>query len=589
MSLAMTEPVAQLRLFAGPVDATFVPGSDQVLGAWCFAGAALPDLDGDSPLPDEPFDHPDEVVADFKMICALANTMLDEFVVTLNARHGVDYDKRFWRIALMPGLIDILSLAWYRYREVMRFLDRPGEAPVHVLACRTEMEIDLRDYRDVFATTHGDPDYSAWVAAVILDGVAGDDARDITIERMVTPAGPIRRTAAKAVQKTTLQSVRDALRSRYFAIGTLANEFSLGLKVRSIIAEMTLAALLRFKPRRSSPDWPAVEPYNGPQPPQTFIDAARKIVAASLPSSVTSRFEELDRAARLHRYKPGRVRVLTSAFMFDDAQSMEVAHGVLAGEVLVAMQHGGPTGVMAAMQLSPETEFRFHRYITWGWSSHPNYPGQFLALPSPQLSGLARARRDPNGPIIFVSSCVRLLAGRLSFEGDIFNRNYAHREKFSFFAGLDEIARNKIAYRPYPAQPSSIPDAEIMRDRYPDMPVVGGNFHDALMGARAVVMESPGSTFYQAMAANIPVIAYWNEDAFHMTPEAKRIFDKFRAAGFVYGGGAAAANHLALVIDDIEGWWQQPEIQSAREEFCETYARVSRFWWVDWIKALWRL
>ncbi len=85
------------------------------------------------------------------------------------------------------------------------------------------------------------------------------------------------------------------------------------------------------------------------------------------------------------------------------------------------------------------------------------------------------------------------------------------------------------------------------------------------------------------------MIAYWNEDAFHMTPEAKRIFDKFRAAGVVYGDGATAADHLALVIDDIEGWWQQPEIQSAREEFCETYARVSRFWWVDWIKTLWRL
>lgn len=589
MSLAMPEALPKIRLFAGPVDGTYTADNDHVLGAWCFANGPLPDLSDPHAFPSEPFDKPEDVVADFKMICALANDFLADVSATLNTRHDVNYDQKFWRIVLMPSLIDILSLAWYRYREVMQFMDQNGNASIHVLAASTAPEIDLYDYKDIFAATHGNPSYSAWVSAVILAKMAESDAQQITIEPSKNMNAPIRGVRQSMPPQRALQKIRDMLRSRFFAIGTLANEFSLSLKFRSIAAELLLATLLKLKPKRASVDWTEPKLYQGPSVPEDFICVAKSIIEQSLPTSVTSRFAELDKVARRHRFKPGRVRVLTSAFMFEDSSSFEVAHAVSAGEILIAMQHGGPTGVMAAMQLSPETEFRFHRYITWGWSGHSEYDGQFLALSSPQLSEMSRARRTPSDDIIFVSSCVRLLAGRLSFEGDIFNRNFAHLEKFNFFDGLSKPLQKALLYRPYPKQLASIPDAEIMSDRYPDIPFVVGNFHDALMGARAVVMESPGSTFYQAMAANIPVIAYWNEDAFHMTPEAKQILDKFRVLGVVHASGADAAAQLVRVHEDIEAWWQQPDIQAVRNEFCETYAKVRRFWWLDWMKALWRL
>lgn len=589
MSLAMTKAISQTRLFAGPVDQTYAPECDHVLGAWCFAEGTLPDLENANAFPEEPFSSPDDVVTDFKMICALANELMEDISAILNAQHQVNYDQKFWRIVLMPSLIDILSLAWYRYREVQQFMMRFGDAPVEVMVASTSCQTELHDYKDVFTATHGSPSYSAWVSAMILEEFAASGAHQITTVPFKDGDGPICGARQSVTQKTKLQSLRNMLRNRHFAIGTLANEFSLGLKIRSITAELMLATLLKIKPKRGVAVWQEPKSYQGPKAPDDFVRIARRIIDVSLPTSVTSRFLELDRGAKAFRFKPGRIRVLTSAFMFDDALSFEVAHAVSAGEILIAMQHGGPTGVMAAMQLSPETEFRFHRYISWGWSDHCEYDGQFLALPSPQLSQMSRTRRAPSDGIIFVSSCVRLLAGRLSFEGDIFNRNFAHREKFKFFDALTAPLQKKLSYRPYPKQPASIPDSEIISERYPDMPFVGGNFHDALMGARAVIMESPGSTFYQAMASNIPVIAYWSEDAFHMTAEAKQIMDKFRSLGVVHTSGDDAAAKLAHVHNNIEDWWQQADIQAVRAEFCDTYARVRRFWWLDWIKALWRL
>jgi len=57
----------------------------------------------------------------------------------------------------------------------------------------------------------------------------------------------------------------------------------------------------------------------------------------------------------------------------------------------------------------------------------------------------------------------------------------------------------------------------------------------------------------------------------------------------VHYSGESAAAHIADVWDDVEGWWAQPDVIAAREMFCKQFAKTNRFWWWDWMKALWRL
>lgn len=585
----MSAEMTTHRLFAGPVNSTYRPSVDHVLGAWCLVEDMRLVHGGPDAYPSEPFTDPEQVVSDFDMICALANTLLEEISSELNAQHKVAYQACFWRIVLMPSLIDVLSLAWYRYREIVSFLEAHKRKSIEVLTSSPEREIELHDYRDVFVATHGNPSFSGWMAAVILDELKKTGTGDFSISEIFDGDECISNPRSAVATKTKLQKFRDLFRSRYFSIGTVANEFSLGLKLRSITTELLLTAVIRLKPKRKDEQWPGPREYNGPPAPSVFASVARRVAKQSLPLMLTSHFEEFDRLARGRRYKPGSLRVLTCDFLFDAPSAFDVAHAVSAGETLIGTQHGASTGVMAAMQLSPETEFRFHRYITWGWSSHPQYQGHFLPLPSPQLSELSRARRAPTKDIIFVSSCVRLLAGRMSFEGDIYNRNFAYQQKLEFFQALPTQIKQIIRYRPYPRQPASIPDAELIKETQPEIPHVTGNFHKELMRSRAIVMDSPGSTFYQAMAANVPVVAYWSEDAFLMTDEAKQVYDKFRSLGVIHKSGLDAAEQMARVHHDIEGWWHQPDIQKVREELCGRYARINKYWWFDWMKALWRL
>ena len=58
---------------------------------------------------------------------------------------------------------------------------------------------------------------------------------------------------------------------------------------------------------------------------------------------------------------------------------------------------------------------------------------------------------------------------------------------------------------------------------------------------------------------------------------------------FLFNNGKEAAEKVNEICGDVEGWWRQSHIQKAREEWCWQYARTSKNWRWEWIKAIWKL
>ncbi|MEI6268897.1 MAG: hypothetical protein WCP01_08460, partial [Methylococcaceae bacterium] len=46
-------------------------------------------------------------------------------------------------------------------------------------------------------------------------------------------------------------------------------------------------------------------------------------------------------------------------------------------------------------------------------------------------------------------------------------------------------------------------------------------------------------------------------------------------AGIVHLTPASVAQKVNEVWDDVDGWWGQSNMQDARKQFCDQYARVS--------------
>jgi putative transferase (TIGR04331 family) len=50
------------------------------------------------------------------------------------------------------------------------------------------------------------------------------------------------------------------------------------------------------------------------------------------------------------------------------------------------------------------------------------------------------------------------------------------------------------------------------------------------------------------------------------------LFEKLRKIGIFHTTPESAARHIVKIWNDIEGWWQDLELQRVRVEYCRAYA-----------------
>jgi len=109
------------------------------------------------------------------------------------------------------------------------------------------------------------------------------------------------------------------------------------------------------------------------------------------------------------------------------------------------------------------------------------------------------------------------------------------------------------------------------------------------MKCKLLALDHPVTTLSVALAANVPMVGFWDNKAWVMCRQAILYFEALQKAGVFFETGKAAAEQVNKVWDDVQGWWMQSEIQEARNAWCYQYARTSKLWWRDWMRVLWKL
>jgi putative transferase (TIGR04331 family) len=84
---------------------------------------------------------------------------------------------------------------------------------------------------------------------------------------------------------------------------------------------------------------------------------------------------------------------------------------------------------------------------------------------------------------------------------------------------------------------------------------------------------------------NVAAACFWDKQQWLLGPLAQPLFDQLEAAGILFDRPEDAAVQLNAVFPDIEAWWQKPERQRARAQWCHAFARTDRHWLSKWLKA----
>jgi putative transferase (TIGR04331 family) len=90
--------------------------------------------------------------------------------------------------------------------------------------------------------------------------------------------------------------------------------------------------------------------------------------------------------------------------------------------------------------------------------------------------------------------------------------------------------------------------------------------------ARICVATYQGTFYAESLAANIPTVFFWDEKFCGSIIDADADFLALKLVGIFHESPESASTFIAKVWDDVNLWWNNPELQKVREEFCKKYA-----------------
>jgi len=109
---------------------------------------------------------------------------------------------------------------------------------------------------------------------------------------------------------------------------------------------------------------------------------------------------------------------------------------------------------------------------------------------------------------------------------------------------------------------------------------------DAIKQSRIFIGTYNATTFLETFSANIPTILFWDKEKWEIRGEAEVYFDMLYEKGILHYSPEAAANKVAEIWPDIDGWWFSAETQLARINFINCYANITNKWKSNWVDLL---
>ncbi len=526
----------------------------------------------------------------------LSERSLERLTAYLNEIHGTALTTRYWRILIGPWLMHYLHVAYDRYVHLRDAIDRHPRFRTIVLDPSSFHVVrDTTEYMDLML----DDPYNLQIISQLLTGMGlSFPQRDLPNRWWTTPAPGSSRT-------------RPGRRTLRASIGQLRNRFSLGggesrpiaffhtTLDRRILSKLVrsigpTASTLELGPLNS---WPSAAPLFDSRRLELGklqgSDEFDRIFLKGLPHVFPTCFLEGYTALRertLH-HAPSRPQVIVSAVGWYLHESFKLAAAEWAerGTRLIGLQHGGGYGMHRSMPQELHERRICDSYLVWGWANGEE-GHRIKNAPAPQISHLAEQRlalpQESGRKILFVATTnPRYLHRFNSMPHGTLLGNYFLWQKRFLKALPDELQR-EVLFQPHPEEyghgvreqlSQEFPSLQWTR-RFP--------FHRNLQDSRLLVIDHSGTPLLEALAANIPLLLFWNPEHWQIRTDAVPYFEELRDAGILLDSPEAAANGAAERYVNPRSWWQTPRVQQARGRFVERYALWRSDWEQEWASTL---
>jgi hypothetical protein len=563
------------RLFLGPVPDDFDVARDIAAGPWCFAGRedrhpGWEDIDFA-----EPFDTPEAVVTAEAETAKLVDALTTDWALRLNRLHGLDRPHTFWRRYLLIWLWLATMGVWARWRNAETLVERYGNEAVEISACNESGCKRPGDFPEFMFRLLSDSSFQWELDSKIVSRLLAPGWRMQSPQSFPAPAqyeSPERPGGTGALVRNFLPRL---------AVDHVPGVAAGKLAYSALVALLPRSAPL---PVRDAPVHEVPARF-----PRAFLDLLNDFMERWAPDTfVGPDFGNLDREAARLRYVKGRLYISNTRSP-TDRERMIAAHALMAGEKLATPQHGGWEGTAATIPWNRQAYAEDHCFLTWGWDRQANLPGRCVPHLSPALAALRSRHREKQPALLLVGA--RLAANGMRFDSIPRPRDMIvyRRNKVSFLAALKGEVRANALYRPYTRGRTDFEDGPYVARELPDIRILKDRFDETMLGCRLLALDHPGTTMHRAVAANVPMVCFWEPAHWPVCNEALPYFEGLRNAGILHDSPAEAARHVNAVWNNIRGWWTRSDVAEAVSAWRERFARTGRFVPLRFAVTLYRL
>lgn len=560
------------------------------LGEWCkrySRRAVWSTLNGQTVV--DPWIQKRDIAKDRLFVTELYERTICHLARSLNKLHGINASERYWRILLGPWLGDYVTALYDRTVMLEEALSQFPNLTTTLLA--EESFIVPRDSME-FNWVCSEDAYNLQTYSKILN-FWGKDFPKKPMEIQVAYPG-INNPAA--LQQKPLKR----LFKRILRMFEGANKgFHQVVLVHSYFSNLSLLKIFFMSRGAVCPYF--AEPINYPshvidknargellwdlkESPVMFDRLLAHILPTDIPQVFVEGFRSLQEMSAAKYPDNPRAIFSSNAWYYLDDFKVWAATQAENGVPLIGTQHGGNYGSLIHHPSQDHELAIVDRYYSWGWVN-----GSQKIRPQTSTKLALRKRLPPKGTessILFGTTCIpRYVFTHSAYRGVDYSQYLTWQSRF--FDALPRAIYSQVRLRPHCVD-YGWDLAERWKDIVPNVPVEnwGISFMESLESSRVYICDHLSTTFIESITADKPTIVFWDTKAFSLRPEAQPFYDALRAVGILHHTPELAAEHLAAVYDDVEGWWNAPECRKARQEFCHQFARTSPTAIKEWAREL---
>ena len=520
-----------------------------------------------------PWDDRAKLYEDYQYLRDLFEQLLSDLSSELNKIHGVDHSLRYWRIMLGPWLMNFLPIVFERCSCLEKAISSYTIENIIVLENESldNIPVDMLH----FTALQGEDRWNEFLYFSILK-LLGFNKSIIKKDAELKTDGVKKEVrngrSVLSMLKSTVINISSILAAKndYFIVNPYLS--------RKDNVELDLK-LFQFPGRHPSGKYGEVNPdisYRKWKLPSSndetaFEKIVKELIPLQLPQAYLEGYKKLySKINNLRWTKKPKLIWTSNSYYLDDIFKMWAAERVEEGVPLVIGQHGGHYG--QGLFSFPE----YHelmicdRYLSWGWGHADD---KVVPLGMFKRNNLQKKKKASKKHSLFV------ISGAPRYSGTVISMPMAGQvskyldDQLEFYGKLSDNVSKNVIIRLYPHD-YELSQYDRWKDTFPNSTIDGGEltFDKALRKADLVIAGWNTTTYLESMSSDIPTVIFWNPEYFELREEASILFESLKKVGIYHTNPVEAANHVIKIWNDIEGWWNLPDVVAAKEKFLNKYA-----------------